>query len=200
MKKSNQSFRYLVRLANTKNLTPRQIPEISTRLTGIAKTFEGFVANLRISEFAIEFDLFVTDPRSKTEITNALVREDLPLLSDRLLGEQQPVVQDKAGVVRFVNQLFNEQRYWECHEEMEMIWKKETDMEEKNIQNGIILAASALVHAQKGEDDVCLGMVQRALGRLDRWKRNEYYGLNVNSLRNYMKDILATRSICYRVI
>jgi len=144
--------------------------------------------------------LFVSESKSETEIIRDIVRGDGPLLTERYLGGQMMEPQDKVEVVRLTTRLFNEQRYWECHETMEAIWKKEEDSSEKNVQNGIILAASALVHAQKGEDDVCLNMVSRALEKLGRWEHNEYYELDVDSLKNYMKDILATHAIIYRKI
>nr|MDG6923678.1 hypothetical protein [Nitrososphaerota archaeon] len=69
--------------------------------------------------------------------------------------------------------------------------------EEKAVQQGVILAASALVHAQKNEDDVCLGMIPRALEKLGRWSGSSYYSLDVKELKDMLNRIQETKHIEY---
>ena len=107
------------------------------------------------------------------------------------------MVEDKEGVVRESVRLFNEQRYWECHETLEQIWRKERDPVEKAVLQGVILAASALVHAQKSENEVCLGMIPRALEKLGRWEKPTYYSVDVKQLMEALRRMLETKRIEY---
>ncbi len=151
------------------------------------------VKNMRVTEVAIEFDLYSIDIASKERSIQELSKEYGKLLLERDLTEENklpPTYQDKKKVVDQSVALFNEQRYWECHEEMEQIWRRETNPPEKALQQGMILSASALVHAQKDEDAICIGMIPRALAKLDQWDEETYYALNVGTLRRSMEEIL----------
>jgi hypothetical protein len=194
------SLRYLVRLDNEERLKPQQVRQISSEFGEMAKRFAVSIKNLRISELAIEFDLFANELDRKTRAIEALVSKYGQLLSERNLSEEIVVSRDKREIMKVVVELFNEQRYWECHEVMEFIWRKEKIATEKDLQNGVILAVSALVHIQKGEDDVCFGMIPRTLEKLARWKNRDYYGLDVDSLGNYLEDIIATHDIKFQKI
>jgi len=104
---------------------------------------------------------------------------------------------DKEETIKESIQLFNQQRYWECHEALEQIWRRETNPIEKALQQGVILSASALVHAQKDEDAICIGMIPSALTRLNQWKEGSYYSLNVDLLKRSMEEILKSGKITY---
>ena len=80
---------------------------------------------------------------------------------------------------------------------MEQIWRRETNPQEKALQQGVILSASALVHAQKDEDAICLGMIPRALAKLNQWDEETYYALNVGTLRRSMEEIQKSRKISF---
>ena len=47
--------------------------------------------------------------------------------------------------------LFNAERYWECHEVLEGLWRQKKEGEKLLLQ-GIILICAAYVHHQKGEE------------------------------------------------
>ena len=193
-------LRYLIRLANQNNSRPQQIKEISSEFSKVTERFDTPLKNFRISEIAIEFDLFAKDAESEKQAVKALVSEYGLLLSERNLNEAIPYIQSKQATVQFVIELFNEQRYWECHEVMESIWREEEVPAEKNLQHGVILAVSALVHAQKNESDVCFGMIPRTLEKLSRWEKRDYLGLNVDLLRNRLEEMLETRHILFQKI
>jgi uncharacterized protein len=193
-------LRYLIRLDNVKKCRPHQIREISIGLSKTAERFDTSLKNFRISEVAIEFDLFVKDAGSEKQAVKALVSEHSSLLSERNLSQELVDVQDKQATVKLAIKLFNEQRYWECHEAMEGIWRKEKDPAEKNLQQGVILAASALVHAQKDEEDVCFGMLPRTFEKLSFFEKQYYLGLNVDLLKNHLQEMLETRRILFQRI
>jgi len=85
---------------------------------------------------------------------------------------------------------FNSERYWEFHEVLERAWRI-TVGEEKNRIQGIILMCAAFVHHQKGEDEVALSVLRRALKQLD-FKTASYYGIKVNSLRRHLSLIVSS--------
>ncbi len=86
--------------------------------------------------------------------------------------------------------LFNAERYWECHEVLEGLWRQRQG-EEKRLLQGIILVCAAFVHHQKGEREVALGVLRRAVRQLDY--RNQKYGwLDVVRLKAEVEAILAS--------
>jgi uncharacterized protein len=194
--------RYLVRLENSRKAQPEQINGISSEFGKAVKAFDVSLRNFRVTGVAVEFDLFAKDTESKEKAVRSLVSDFGSLLSERNLSEerQQKSSEDKRETVKLVVELFNEQRYWECHEVMEVVWRKEKLASEKSLQQGIILAASALVHAQRNEDGVCLGMLPRTLDKLKRWEKPHYYGLNVDLLKSYLQGILETHNIIFQKI
>lgn len=190
--------RYLVRLENLRRYLPKEGLQLIIEFRKKTDPFNCVVKNLRITNVAIEFDLYASDQASKNSAIRALIGEYGKLLDERDLGDQtSTVVEDKGKVVNESIRLFNEQRYWECHETLEQIWRKETKTEEKAVQQGMILAASALVHAQKNEDDVCLGMIPRALEKLGKWSEPLYYSLDVKELKDMLSRMQETKRIEY---
>lgn len=190
--------RYLLRLENSRHYAPEQGLPLMIEFRQKVDSLNCVVKNFRITELAIELDLFATDQSSKQSAVKLLSDQYGKLLSERDLSEDAPsVVQDKESIVRESASLFNEQRYWECHETLEQIWRKEKDPVEKAVLQGVILAASALVHAQKSENEVCLGMIPRALEKLGRWEEPTYYSIDVKQLVDALRRMLETRRIEY---
>ncbi len=193
--------RYLIRLENSRKYIPRETIRAIIDLRKIVEPFGNVVKNLRITTNAIEFDLYCTDEVSKGNSLNALVSGLGNLLSEKDLqvaGDYEAsysIYHDKARTVDLCIELFNEERYWECHETLEQIWRSELKGREKDVQQGIILAASALVHFKKDEIDVCLRMIPRALEKLASWSDSKYYNLDVDRLRQDLNRILATRKV-----
>lgn len=67
------------------------------------------------------------------------------------------------------------------------MWKKSYEGE-KDLVQGIILIAAALVHYQKAEDSICLSVLGRALDKLAN-ATGEYHGINVDNLREQTRSI-----------
>jgi predicted metal-dependent hydrolase len=85
--------------------------------------------------------------------------------------------------------LFNEERYWESHEALESAWKKSTG-DEKEVLQGLILLAAALVHWQKNEELVALSVMKRAREKLVS-HRKEYFGIDIADLAEKLDKMLA---------
>lgn len=83
---------------------------------------------------------------------------------------------------------FNAERYWECHEVLEGVWRQKQGPEKRLLQ-GIILVCAAYVHHQKGEEPVALGILKRASGQLD-FPAKVYGGFRVPRLRRNVEEML----------
>ena len=136
------------------------------------------------------------EPSSRFQQSMANLLNERDLEEDRAATSVQPSqYQSKQETIRTCMSLFNEQRYWECHETLEQIWRRQEKGDERDVQQGIILAASALVHFQRNEDKVCLGMIPRALAKLDKWSEDKYYSFDVGKLKRYLREMDTTKVI-----
>ncbi len=140
------------------------------------------IRDIRVSSKYVEFDI-------------SLEKKELDLLVEKLhplgpLDHVKHVVEEKIEKEKAIKDgifFFNDERFWECHEVFEGVWKN-CNGDEKMLVQGIILVAAALVHYQKGEDSICLSVLGRALEKLSNSSGN-YYNIDLDRLRNKVLDI-----------
>jgi hypothetical protein len=89
--------------------------------------------------------------------------------------------------------MFNSERYWECHEVLEGLWRQKKG-EEKRLLQGMILVCAAFVHHQKGEEDVALGVMRRAADQLE-YSSESYGGFDVLGMKRNVQDLLKARRL-----
>jgi predicted metal-dependent hydrolase len=77
--------------------------------------------------------------------------------------------------------LFNEGRFFECHEAWEEIWKR-SDGDVKLFYQGLIQAAVAILHAQRGNLEGARSLFEKASAKLDPIPQ-EHMGLAIGDLR-----------------
>ncbi len=177
-------MRYLVRLANSQGYTPRDVEMLQAKIRELLGSADK-IGNLRISTSAIEFDLFA----EQTELNrskNLLESKMSKVVTLRSL-ESRVSIGGEEETLREGIDLFNQERFWEAHEIIEEIWHPATGVERDIIQ-GLILTAAALVHYQKNEKAVCVSILGRAmekLGKLDNFK-----GLDIRRLRTDIEQTL----------
>jgi hypothetical protein len=87
--------------------------------------------------------------------------------------------------------LFDSERYWECHEVLEGVWRTKSG-DERALLQGMILVCAAFVHHQKGEDAVALGILERAVGML-RFPQPSYGAFRVYLMKTNSVEILRRR-------
>jgi uncharacterized protein len=191
--------RYLIRVANAKKYNRHQVREVAAEFQNVTSGCEVTLRNFRVGDYAVEFDLFSSNAEPKIWAVREIKGRIGDILTERDLAKEQ-TMESKELVVAEVVRLFNEQRYWECHEMLEGIWRIERDPNEKNVQQGVILCASSLVHAQKDEDVVCLGMVARALEKLAGWQKEKYFSINLLSLKRSLEAMFETKHIFFPTI
>ncbi len=94
----------------------------------------------------------------------------------------------ERAILSKARQLFNAERYWECHEVLEGLWRQRQG-EEKRLLQGIILLCAAYVHHQKGEEPVALSILKRAIPQLE-FSRPSYWGFQVQILKAKAESML----------
>ena len=101
---------------------------------------------------------------------------------------------DRDEAIRHAIKLFNEEKYWGTHEALEAVWKETPAGQERNLINGIILVAAALVHDQKDEPEICLSILRRAMKKLEN-SSGVYHGIDVDRIADTVATYLNTGKI-----
>ena len=128
-----------------------------------------------------DFELFLAaiGPLFKTEFVHDLNKAPAHQSEDQLFAESRDY--------------FNAERYWECHEVLEGVWKvKQGD--QKRLLQGIILVCAAFVHHQKGENEVALSVLGRAAKQLE-FRSPKYAGIDLASLRENVRRLLEKKQL-----
>jgi uncharacterized protein len=82
--------------------------------------------------------------------------------------------------------LFNEGRFFESHEAWEQAWLRSSG-EEKLFYQGLIQAAAAILHAQRGNPDGIRSLWSKAIDKLDPLPAN-YMGIALDELRRSLQE------------
>lgn len=123
-----------------------------------------------------DFELFIAavEPVAKVEFATDL--------------NVAPPHREESELFSQARSLFNSERYWECHEALEGVWRTKQG-EEKSLLQGIILVCAAFVHHQKGEEGVAIGVLGRATKQLD-FPERRYGGFDVPALKRNVEGII----------
>lgn len=167
---------------------PQDAPKLLKKADQLTSELDATIRDTRVSKKYLEFDV-------------SIPKEQLDLLVDKLepigkLDEARYIVEEKLEKKEAIENAkfyFNNERFWECHEVLESVWKK-TCEGEKDLVQGIILVAAAFVHYQKNENEICLSIMNRAMGNL-KSATGIYYGINVNEFKRKSSDIIKTGNI-----
>jgi uncharacterized protein len=178
--------RYLARVFNEHDYKPSDAKNISQKIRAVLGSSEA-IGNLRVSSRAIEFDLFAKDPGELEFRTATLEKQIGKILTLKRLDQAAIQPKQKMEVLKEGIQLFNEERFWESHEVLEQIWHPSLG-EERDIIQGLILTAAALVHSQKNRNETALRMLQKARDKLGT--TNNYEGINLDQVRQRITHFL----------
>ena len=183
--------RYLIRISHSGAYRPALAKDLLSRVRILAGPLQGKAINLRVTPVAVEFDLFCGAEISLDPFLSAF-EEIGPLITCKRLDLPAAPAAAQA-VISEARALFNEHRFWEVHEVLESLWK-ELYGSEKQLVQGLILAAAALVHAQKDESSVFWTMLADAEKRLmDQPPR--YHGWDIGKFREHLARIQAAKKI-----
>jgi len=182
-------MRFLLRFSNAGH-TPGEVRALSSCAYDTVKAFGGDVGNLRVSSYAVEMDLLLSSKSKLQDAVHALESRLGHVLTLRELDVLGPQLEVNEEIGQGV-ELFNSERYWESHEALEYAWRKAAGPE-KEVLQGVILVAAALVHLQKNEGKVALSIIERANNKLAD-KDAEYFGIDIENLRNEISRMLLSR-------
>ena len=179
-------MRYLVRL-----LPPgKPSSGLLELVRGIARSLEVEVRNPKWSSYGgLELDVFVQSPPDFELFLSAV--EPLAKLEFLKDLNRAPPTMTKQESLEEARALFNAERYWECHEVLEGVWRN-SEGSEKLLVQGLILVCAAYVHQQKGEIDVGLGILQRAAPQIT-WESGVYFGVDIAGLAGSVAKVLRSR-------
>lgn len=153
---------------------------------GIAKTLGVRVTHPRWSSYgALEIDVFAS--ALDFELFRSALEPLAAVEFARNLDEAPPF-KPKEEIIRESVGYFNAERYWECHEALEAVWRPAKGKEKLLLQS-IILVCAAQVHEQRGERDVALGIYRRALPQVS-WDEARYHGIDIARLRKHVEAAL----------
>ena len=154
----------------------------------LASELTATIRDSRISKKFIEFD--VTIDKNEIEKLISVLSPIGKKNNARHLVEEKI---EKGKAIKDGIFYFNEERFWECHEALEGVWKDCLEGEKELVQ-GIILVAAAFVHYQKHEDIICLSIMKRAMEKLSRSAGN-YYEIDVDEFKSRVSKILKSKKI-----
>lgn len=83
-------------------------------------------------------------------------------------------------------ELFNQRRFFECHEVWEEVWKP-SEGETRRLYQGLIQAAAALHHAGRGNRAGALSLWSKAKVKLEL-SPSQHRGLSIADLRADLKN------------
>ena len=177
----------MIHLKNS-GFVPLDAKKLLSQADKLVAGMHAIVRDARVSSRYVEFDVSVSK-----EYMDVLVKklETIgPLDHARHLIEEE---MEKEEAVEQGREYFNYERYWECHEILESVWKK-TFEDEKDLVQGVILVAAAFVHHQKNEDDICLSILKRAMEKFGN-SSGKYYKIDVDVLQSKLSEIINSGKI-----
>jgi predicted metal-dependent hydrolase len=177
----------MIHLRNS-GFMPHDAPVLLAKAGQLVSEFGGIVRDSRVSKRYLEFDV-------------SIEKQHLDLLVEKLkpigkLEDARHIVEEnieKEEALKDAISYFNNERFWECHEVLEGVWKK-TYEGEKDLVQGIILVAAAFVHYQKNENEICLSILNRATEKLVN-ATGKYHGIDVDEFKRKIAQIIKTRKI-----
>jgi uncharacterized protein len=182
--------RYLLRVANTDGFLPRDVERVAGTIRKILGSRDS-ASHFRVATDSLEFNMFARDDKELDDQKRLLTQSQFRIVSMKLLDTPPKVAGKEEALVEGV-QLFNEERFWECHETLEQAWHVSKGVERDAIQS-IILTAAAFVHYQKGEEDICLSILRRARAKMASVKN--YETLDFETLERNIDGILDSETI-----
>ena len=177
----------MLHLKNSKYL-PKDATTILHDSRDLIYGITAVIRDCRVSSKFVELDISVHKNNLEllVEKLSSIGKTD----NSRLIIEEEI---EKKQLVKDGVSYFNNERFWECHEALEGAWKQ-SNGEEKELIQGLILVAAALVHYQKAEDDICLSVLGRALEKLHD-KSGQYCRINVDDVKQKVIEMLDKKEI-----
>ncbi|MBC8250322.1 MAG: DUF309 domain-containing protein [Candidatus Nitrosopelagicus sp.] len=180
--------RYMLHLKNSSDLNRKMAKDILRQSRRLAAGMDLILRDCRISKQYVEFD--TTIPQSNLD---ELIEKLSSIGSlDHAKHVVEEIVEKEEALSEGIS-YFNNERFWECHEILEGVWKN-CDGDEKSLVQGLILVAAALVHYQKYEDSICISIFNRALEKLENSSGN-YHNIDIDKIKKTVNEMISSKDV-----
>ncbi len=179
--------RFMIHLKNDK-YKPTDSRDLVHKARELCSNMDASVRVARVASNFVEFDVEVK-------------QDELDLLIEKLrpigqLANARHIAEEKIDKEKGIQDgifYFNNERFWECHEAFEGVWK-ECYGREKELVQGIILLAVAFAHCQKNDNSIGIGMLERALEKLGN-SPSVYHNIDVDMIRNKIASMQKSNAL-----
>ena len=180
--------RYMLHLKNSSNLNRKMAKDILRESRRLASGMDLILRDCRISKKYIELDTSISQSN-----LDQLIEKLSPIGPiDHAKHVVEEIVEKEQAISDGIS-YFNNERFWECHEILEGVWKNCTG-DEKFLVQGLILVAAGLVHYQKDEDEICISIFNRALAKLE-YSNGQYHNIDIDKIKNTVTEMINTNDI-----
>ena len=184
----NELLRYMVYLRNKKYF-PQDASSILSLSRKTLQDDKIIIRDVRVANHFLELDISIASFSELEKIKSQLSMIAPVIEIDRIVEKDI----DKEESIKLARELFNNEKYWKTHEVLEGTWKH-TQGNEKELLNGIILVAAALVHYQKEELAICISIMKRALVKLNN-SHGKYHDVDIDSLKREVTNMVKSSKV-----
>ena len=178
----------MLHLKNSSNLNRKMAKDILRESRRLASGMDLILRDCRISKKYVELDTSI--PQSNLDQLIEKLSPIGPL--DHAKHVVEEIVEKEQAISDGIS-YFNNERFWECHEILEGVWKNCTG-NEKFLVQGLILVAAGLVHYQKDEDEICISIFNRAMAKLET-SNGEYHNINIDKIKNTVTEMINSKDV-----
>tara|TARA_A100001037_G_scaffold262738_1_gene252546 strand:+ start:40 stop:603 length:564 start_codon:yes stop_codon:yes gene_type:complete len=180
--------RYMLHLKNSSNLNRKMAKDILRESRRLASGMNLILRDCRISKKYVELDTSISQSN-----LDQLIEKLSPIGPlDHAKHVVEEIVEKEQAISDGIS-YFNNERFWECHEILEGVWKNCTG-DEKFLVQGLILVAAGLVHYQKDEDEICISIFNRALSKLQN-SDGEYHNIDIDKIKNTVTEMINSKDV-----
>ena len=178
----------MLHLKNSSKLNRKMAKNILRESRRLASGMDLILRDCRISKKYVELDTSI--PQSNLDELIEKLSPIGPL--DHAKHVVEEIIEKEEAISEGIS-YFNNERFWECHEILEGVWKN-CDGDEKFLVQGLILVAAGLVHYQKDEDGICISIFNRALAKLEK-SSGKYHNIDIDKIKKTVTDMINSKEV-----
>ena len=178
----------MLHLTNSSDLNRKMAKDLLRQSRRLATGMDLILRDCRVSKKYVEFDTSI--PQSNLDELVGKLSSIGPL--DHAKHVIEEIVEKEQAISEGIS-YFNNERFWECHEILEGVWKN-CNGDEKFLVQGLILVAAGLVHYQKDEDSICISIFNRALEKLES-SNGTYYNIDIDKIKKIVNDMINSKNV-----
>ena len=180
--------RYMLHLKNSSNLNRKMAKDILRESRRLASGMDLILRDCRISKKYVELDTSIPQPNLEQLIEKLSPIGPL----DHAKHVVEEIVEKEQAISDGIS-YFNNERFWECHEILEGVWKNCVG-DEKFLVQGLILVAAGLVHYQKDEDEICISIFNRAMTKLEN-SDGQYHNIDIDKIKKTVTEMINSKDV-----